>query len=344
MGGALESRTQQSLNGLLKAVMAPPCNLRELLAAVVPHLVDRFDFDHVETVDRSFLLDDWRRRESDLLFRLPWLPSLEEETRVPALVCVLIEHQSRPDPVMALRVLLYAVLYWEREWRAWEAEHSRGEPLRLSPVIPVVFHTGAEPWRTHRALVDLIDGPEALRVVAPRWEPLFWDLAEQTPQELLDAAGEWLTALAVVRAEQADAETFERVFAEVLRRLENLSERENVRWHALLWFVLSWGMRRRPGAERERLLETARNSQAAVSHREEIRQMSETIGQTWEQELLLRGQLRERRESLRMLLEERFGPLPEAVRQRIESSDDLARLRRAFQQALHVASLDDLEL
>jgi hypothetical protein len=167
---------------------------------------------------------------------------------------------------------------------------------------------------------------------------------ERIPQELLEAAGEWPAALAVVRAEQADAETFGRIFAELLRRLENLSEREKVRWHAWLWFVLSWGMRRRPGEERERLLETARNSQAAVSHREEIRQMSETIGQTWEQELLLRGQLRERRESLRMLLEERFGPLPEAVRQQIESSDDLARLRRAFQQALRVASLDDLEL
>jgi hypothetical protein len=147
-----------------------------------------------------------------------------------------------------------------------------------------------------------------------------------------------------VRAEQADPETFERVFAEVLRRLESLSERESVRWHALLWFVLSWGMRRRPGEERERLLEAARNSQAAVLHREEIRQMSETIGQTWEQELLLRGQLQERRESLRMLLEDRFGPVPETVVQRIESTDDLDALRRAFQQALRIATLADLEL
>jgi hypothetical protein len=46
---------------------------------------------------------------------------------------------------MPLRSLLYAVLYWEQEWRRWEASHPRGEPLRLTPVLPIVFHTGGEP-------------------------------------------------------------------------------------------------------------------------------------------------------------------------------------------------------
>lgn len=119
-----------------------------------------------------------------------------------------------------------------------------------------------------------------MRAFAPRWQPLFWDLAEQSPQELLAQAGEWLASLAVVRAEREEAEAFRAVFAEVLRRLEGLSERETVRWHDLLWFVLSWGPRRRPAREREPLLEAARTSQVDVSHREELQRMSETIEQT----------------------------------------------------------------
>src|SRR5438045_2278440 len=114
---------------------------------------------------------------------------------------------------MPLRVLIYAVLYWQEEWKACETGHQRGEPLRLSPIIPVVFHTGSERWQTHTTLAELIVGPVALRAFAPQWQPLFWDLAERSAEELLQAAGEWLTALAVVRAERENASEFRGVFA-----------------------------------------------------------------------------------------------------------------------------------
>jgi hypothetical protein len=193
-------------------------------------------------------------------------------------------------------------------------------------------------------MVDLLAGPEALRAFAPDWQPLFWDLAERTPEDLLQAAGEWLAALAVVRAERSDEAAFREVFAAVLRRLEGLSEAERVRWQDLLWFVLSWGLRRRPGEERVPLLEAAEVSQSGVAHREEVRRMSETIGQTWEQEMLASGQIMARREDLRVLLEKRFGPLPEGVEQRIEAVNDLERLRGLFGQAFEVTSLEELDL
>src|SRR5205814_1640220 len=103
------------------------------------------------------------------------------------------------------RLLIYAVLYWEREWRAWEQSHAPGEPLRLTPILlPIVFHTGAEPWTEHRTLADLVGGPEAFRPFVPQWQPLFWDLAIQPAEALLTRDEIWLQALAVVRAERAD--------------------------------------------------------------------------------------------------------------------------------------------
>lgn len=266
----------------IRRLLEDPHNLRDLIAAVLPDLVDRFDFERLERPPRTFLLDDWRRRESDMLFRLP---IRAEESAPPALVCLLIEHQSEPDPPMPLRVLVYAALYWEQEWKAWETSHEADQPLRLSPIIPIVLHTGSATWRTNRTMADLLAGPEAVRAFAPDWRPLFWDLAEHRPEELLQVMGEWLAALAVVRAERADEAAFREIFASVLRRLESLSEAERVRWHDLLWFVLSWGLRRRPGQERERLLEAAEGSQAVVAHREEVKRMSDIIVRTWEQEL-----------------------------------------------------------
>jgi hypothetical protein len=64
---------------------------------------------------------------------------------------LLIEHQSEPDPWMPLRVLLYAALFWNAEWKRWEREHPEGAP-RLTPIIPIVFHTGLTRWRANRTL------------------------------------------------------------------------------------------------------------------------------------------------------------------------------------------------
>jgi hypothetical protein len=61
------------------------------------------------------LFDD--PRESDLFFRLPFLPDAEGDQEPPALVCLLLEHQSQPERWMPLRVLLYAVLYWRENRR-----------------------------------------------------------------------------------------------------------------------------------------------------------------------------------------------------------------------------------
>jgi putative YhgA-like transposase len=335
----------------IRRLQADPANLHDLIASVLPNLVERFDFSRVEEVGREFLLEDWRRRESDLLFRLPFRAAVEGTERW-ALVCVLIEHQSEPDPAMPLRVLLYAVLFWEREWRAWEADHPEAEPLRLTPVIPIVFHTGARAWRAYRELIDLIGGPDELRRFAPQWQPLFWDLAERTPEELIQAAGAWLVSLAVVRAERADREAFEEVFTAVLQRLESLSEPERMRWRDLLWFVLSWALRRRPSGERAGLLEAARSSQMEVKNREEVAALTETVAETWEQELIARGRadgearakIDTRRDDLRLLLEERFGPLPEPLAQQIASVEDPERLRNALRQVVHLSSLGDLEL
>jgi hypothetical protein len=341
----------------IRRIQASPENLRDLIADLLPDLVDRFDFDRLEDAGREFVLEDWRRRENDLLFRLPFR-NVSGDTVNWALVCLLIEHQSEPDPVMPLRVLLYAVLFWESEWRQWEAGHPTGEPLRLTPVIPIVFHTGAREWRAHREMIDLLGGPAEVERFAPRWPILFWDLAARSTEELLHATGEWMASLAVVRAEREVAAEYRAVFAAVMRRLEPLRDQDPMRWHDLMWFILSWTVRRRPGEEREALLEAARSSQMDLQHREEVEELSTTVVETWEQELVARGEARgeargraegliegeinTRREDLRLLLEERFGPLPEALAARIAAINDAEQLRDALRQVVRLRSLEDL--
>ncbi len=107
-----------------------PANLRELLHEVLGEIADGFVCEEREILPRDFPLEDWRHRESDLLFRIPYKTPAET---VPVFVCVLVEHQSRHDPLMPLRTLVYAVLYWERQWKAWETLPAPRPPLRLTP-------------------------------------------------------------------------------------------------------------------------------------------------------------------------------------------------------------------
>src|SRR5262249_50113865 len=150
---------------VIREALLHPRNLRALVRAQAPALADRLAYDQLEVVPPAYLLDDWRKRERDVLVRLPFLDTSGRAL----LVCILIEHQSTTDPAMPLRLLLYAVLYWEQEWRAWETHHERGQPLRLTPVLPLVLHTGAQRWDTSRQLAELFDVPAEWQVWLPTW-------------------------------------------------------------------------------------------------------------------------------------------------------------------------------
>src|SRR5947209_16106842 len=204
-----------------------PEHLRTFLLQAVPDLAGGFDCDRARLLDREFPLDDWRHREADLPFEIPYRVGAKE---LWALVVVLIEHQSDTDPLLPLRLLYFAVTYWDRQWRQWEQQPRPRPPLRLNPVLPLVLYTGTTPWGSNRTLADLLGEPAAFHAFAPAWQPLFWNLADQTPEALLRSGAGWLQLMAVMRAERADAEAFLAVFAEAVRRLAALQGQDEVRW------------------------------------------------------------------------------------------------------------------
>jgi hypothetical protein len=105
------------------------------------------------------------------------------------------------------------------EWKAWEASDPKPGRLELTPIVPVVFHTGLTRWGTNRTLAELVRGPEELRQLAPHWPIRFWDLADRSAEQLLAASSPWLNALAVVRASNLEAAGFREVFATATARL-----------------------------------------------------------------------------------------------------------------------------
>lgn len=315
-----------------------PANLSDFLHLVVPELAGGFDCERARLLDREFLTEDWRRREADLPFEVPYRTAEGEE---PALVCVLIEHQSDTDPLMPLRLLSYLVWYWDRQWQAWTGADRPRQPLRLHPVLPIVLYSGARPWGSNRTLADLLGGPEAFHAFAPRWEPVFWNLADQAPAGLLNG-GEWSQMLAAVQAADSDEVAFESTFPDAMRRLSGLADRDPVRWQELVWMALSYAWSRRPARERERVLEITQ--QANPARRKEVENMVKTVMEDLIDQGVAKGELCAHRNILRRVLTRQFGPLPEPVLQQIDQAADLEGLATAIEQAPRMKSLDELKL
>src|SRR5690242_4085343 len=86
-------------------LLEDPTNLRDLLRILEPALAERLDFSRAVRENRSFVPADLQKRETDLLFRVPF--SGQSRAGAEVWVYLLLEHQSRRDRLMPLRLYQY---------------------------------------------------------------------------------------------------------------------------------------------------------------------------------------------------------------------------------------------
>jgi hypothetical protein len=268
---------RQFADRVFRKALSNPINLRSFLNRAIPEIAKDFDFDRVQVLDRSFLLEDWRERESDVLVELPYRTPTGATQEV--LVCVLLEHQSQTDWRLVFRTLFYAMLYWERQLRTWEAEErdERAEygAFRFTPVVPIVLYAASTPWGSARTFAELVGGPESLRGFAPRWAPFFWELSQRTAQELLNSQDAFDQLLAVVRAEEATADEFEPILRAAFEHIQQ-TQHNRVYLSDMLEMVFSWARWRRPDPEQPRWEYVADDIVKDKEERERMRTMSQS--------------------------------------------------------------------
>jgi hypothetical protein len=340
----------------LRSALADPKNLRDFLLLALPDLAPKLDLEQARRIQPTFTLEDWREREADLLFEIPYTGTVGQS---PVLVCLMVEHQSMPDRRLPMRMLIYACLFWDQEWKEYEKGHPLGEGLSFSAVIPVVFHTGPILWNTARTVGELFEGPVELQAYAPQWPITYWDLAARSPEELLGEEGPFAQLLAVVRAEREDYERFREVFVEAMRRLESIADDDTMRWHELLRILMSWVVQRRSYENQDQLLALAVESQRTQAHKREVEMERATMEKTgievmWEnvqkqvrekfEKEMTNRELAKSRALIADILTDRFGPLPASLVASIEVCDDPSRLYTATRRAGTIASLDQFQL
>ena len=130
-----------------KLLFSHPEMVRDLLLGFVHEAwVAELDFSTLQRVNTSYISEDLRRREDDLIWRVrradDWM-----------YIYLLVEFQSQPDPWMAMRMLVYVGLFYQDLIKDGDFSDNR----KLPPVFPLVLYNGEKSWKAAETTAELIE-------------------------------------------------------------------------------------------------------------------------------------------------------------------------------------------
>jgi hypothetical protein len=285
--------------------------------------VQGLDLSTLEPFGGSYVSDDLRTRESDLVWRVRWG---EEEW---VYVYLLLEFQSTVDISMALRVMTYLGLLYQDLYRQKLLTPSG----RLPPVLPIVLYNGYRPWG---AAVDVADLVEPLPGGLERYRPsLRYCLVDELRLAESELPSVRNLAAAVFRLEQGRSVSEFRDVLSTLAVWLHEPGNEKLRQAFATWLT--------------RVLLPARLAGKRLTEDEikEVRSMltpeEEEFGIDWTREVRKQG-LQALRRVILAQLTQRFGLPSEDLRRRLEGIGSFDELASIGERIWIVRSLAELGL
>ncbi|MFL6294135.1 MAG: Rpn family recombination-promoting nuclease/putative transposase [Thermoanaerobaculia bacterium] len=291
--------------------------------------VHQIDFSTLERVGDGYVTDDLRERENDVVWRLRW----GWESWI--YVYLLLEFQSTVDPSMAMRVLAYVSLLYQDLLR----QGVRTPTGRLPPILPVVLYNGNRPWNAALDAEELIEeAPGGLGRHRPSLRYWLIDESRLSESELASEPDNLAAALFRLERGRRLAEINQDVAT--LGELLNKPEHRELRRAFAVWLSQVLLPSRLPGVRIP-----------AVTELWEVKTMLVENTIDWTQEWKDLGREEGRQEALQILrpavltlLEQRFGPLAEETRRRVETIGSGEELGDLLKRVLSASSLADLGL
>ena len=155
-------------DSLYHRLFSHPLMIEGLVREFVPEvLAAGVDFARMERVPAKFHSRTGRRRESDVIWRLPTALGVD------VYLYLLLEFQSQIDWWMAVRIQVYVGLLWQQ----LIDERTLKPGDRLPPILPIVLYNADPRWQAPTASHDLIALPA---------ESSLWPWQPQVRYHLLD--------------------------------------------------------------------------------------------------------------------------------------------------------------
>ncbi len=149
--------TSNNHDNFLRTVFSTPDHAASLLGTTMgERFLRNFDLSTLSLVSGTFVDEDLRRHEVDLLFKI-------QATEKLVYIYVLVEHQSTPFAMMPVRLFRYV----SKIYQALDAENR--SQRHVPEIIPVVLYNGERRWTAPVKLSDFYSRPTltGLAGVAP---------------------------------------------------------------------------------------------------------------------------------------------------------------------------------
>ena len=324
-------------------------NVRGLIEIVAGELVELINFSQIVQVNRSFIPDNLREQESDMVFSVPFQSQSNTDE---LLIYILIEHQSTVDPTMEFRVLFYMTQIWDSQRREWESQSVPKGQWRFRPILPIVFYTGEQRWATPLTLDAIMDIPDVLSRFVPKFDTLFLGVKDTDESELTktDHPLGWL--LTVLQKEQGSVEALSESLIEALSHISTLDEASAQQRQRAIYYLLLLILHRRPVDEQSELTHLLGQHVQEASDREELELMAQTMAEhlieqgkaQGIEQGIEQGEIQAKQAALLKLLESRFDSPSESITKEIALIQSLSRLDSLFDQALTAKTLNEIDL
>jgi predicted transposase/invertase (TIGR01784 family) len=159
--------------------------VQDLLTGFVhENWVNELDFSSLEPVKTSFVSDNLRRRDEDIIWRVRWKDNW-------LYVYILLAFQSTVNPFMAVRVGAYVHLLYQDIIK----QEKLGAKDKLPPIFPIILYNGKQSWYAAQNVTDLIVDIPELRQYYPCMHYFLIDEGEFKDLILDDALKNLVSAL-----------------------------------------------------------------------------------------------------------------------------------------------------
>jgi predicted transposase/invertase (TIGR01784 family) len=322
-----------------KLLFSHPEMVRDLLTGFVKEAwVEQLDFSTLEKVSGSYVSDELRDREDDIIWRVRWGDDW-------LYVYLLLEFQSSIDKYMAVRVMSYLGLLYQDLVRQ-KAFTPNG---KLPPVLPVVLYNGETRWSAAQNIAELVEQvPGGLEHYCPSLSYLLLDEgAIVNRPEWSDSMRNLVAALFRLEHNRNEQDMLD-VLGTLVEWLQ-AAEQRALRRAFVVWIRRVLLPNRAPGMELPEFNDLQDLHEVHDMLAERIKKWPEQ----WEergiqkglqkglQEGILKGRIDAQRETAFALLELKFGALPDwAARQLNEATT--AQLDSWIKGILSAESLESL--
>ena len=306
-------------------------NVQGLLEILASELVDLIDFSQLTQINRSFIPNTLREQESDIVFHVP----LRSDTgKDELLIYILIEHQSTVDITMGFRVLFYMTQIWDFQRREWDSHEVPINERRFRPILPIVYYTGSQQWKTPLTLDAIMDIPDEFARFVPKFDTLFLSVKETNEADLTktDHPLGWL--LTVLQKEHADKESISNALLEALSHINTLDEEKTKQRENAIIYLLQLILHRRSAAEQQDLIALIDQYTSEM----EVENMVESIIEQSQRQ----GETRAKQDAVLKLLQFRFKDIPATVCEKITSIETLSNLDSLFEKSMSIDTLDEI--